>query len=477
MLYGGAAGGGKSDLGLGLAGTRHRKTLYLRREIPQLTDVMARVPDIYGANQKSRGNASTKIINWDGIPRVLEFGSVPHEKDVRRWKGRPHGLKFFDELAEFTKFIFEFLIGWLRSVDPKEHCRVIGGCNPPTSVEGEWVIDYWAPWLDDKYSNPALPGELRWFAKIDDKDVECESRAPISWKGELHYPLSRSFIPAHLADNPFLAKGNYSRVLQNLPEPLRSQLLYGDWNAGKVDHVWQVIPTAWIEIAMERWQELHAKDWRPATPMTALGVDVARGGKAQTAIAPRWDWYVGELITHPGSDTPNGPVVAQYVVDVLNELASGDGPYINIDILGPGSSPYDLLDQLGFEIYPVNTGEGCEYRDRTGRLGMANLRAWSLWHLRELLDPDHGEPIALPPDRDLKADLAAPHWSLTARGILIEDKGDVAERLSRSVDKGDAVALAFLPPRGRKGLALVGDQREGLANYEADIRRLGPSKK
>jgi hypothetical protein len=44
-------------------------------------------------------------------------------------------------------------------------------------------------------------------------------------------------------------------TLQSLPEPLRSQMLYGDFRAGVQDDPWQVVPTAWVEAAMARWKK------------------------------------------------------------------------------------------------------------------------------------------------------------------------------------------------------------------------------
>ena len=67
-----------------------------------------------------------------------------------------------------------------------------------------------------------------------------------------------------------------------------------------------------------------------------------------------------------------------------------------------------------------------------------------------MLDPETGMDVALPPSRTLKADLAAPKWQMTARGIQVEGKfseckdgfGDIKSRLGRSPDEGDAVVLA-----------------------------------
>ena len=119
--------------------------------------------------------------------------------------------------------------------------------NPPTYAEGEWVIRYWAPWLSTSYPYPAEPGELRWFATIDGKDVEVESGKRFGYKGESIQPLSRTFIPAFLKDNPYLANTSYEAVLQGLPEPLRSQLLHGLFTTTRPDLPYQVIPTEWVK--------------------------------------------------------------------------------------------------------------------------------------------------------------------------------------------------------------------------------------
>ena len=53
-------------------------------------------------------------------------------------------------------------------------------------------------------------------------------------------------------------KTDYLDRLQNTPEPLRSQLLYGDFGISQVDDLWQVIPTAWVRAAQARWNQEKA---------------------------------------------------------------------------------------------------------------------------------------------------------------------------------------------------------------------------
>ncbi len=174
-FYGGAAGGGKTDLLLGLALTRHKRSIIFRREYTQLRAIEDRAIEIVGHR---RGyNASDKIWNLpDG--RRLELGAAARPGDEQKFQGRPHDLKAFDEIGHFTESQFRFLRGWLRSTDPGQRCRVVATGNPPTSTEGDWVIRHWAPWLDQQHANPARPGELRWFAVVDGAEVEVENAGP-----------------------------------------------------------------------------------------------------------------------------------------------------------------------------------------------------------------------------------------------------------------------------------------------------------
>jgi hypothetical protein len=47
-------------------------------------------------------------------------------------------------------------------------------------VEGEWVIRRWAPWLDQTHKDKAKPGELRWYAMVDGKEVERPNGRPFA---------------------------------------------------------------------------------------------------------------------------------------------------------------------------------------------------------------------------------------------------------------------------------------------------------
>lgn len=447
--YGGAAGGGKSDLVAGKILTKHKRALVIRREKAQTEGIIQRLTEIIGHGD---GFNSQKAI-WrvpEANEPIIEFGGLDNLGDERRWQGRPHDIKAFDEVTEMRESQVRFIMGWTRSNDPNVRPQVLMTFNPPTTAEGRWVLDFFGPWLDRKYPNPAQPGELRWFTTIAGKDVEVPDRRPfvLGEDGERVYdfdpddytpelilvPKSRTFIPARLTDNPYYMATGYMSTLQALPEPLRSQMLYGDFNAGIEDDPWQVIPTTWVEQAMARW----VKPTRiPA--MSSMGVDVARGGKDQTVISRRHDMWFDTLQCHAGKDTPDGPSIAGLVIAGLRNRAP-----IHIDVIGVGSSPYDFLRQANQQVIGVNVSEKAFGTDKSGRLTFFNQRSELWWKMREALDPNNNTGVMLPMDKELLADLCAPKWEIQGSKIKVESREDIVSRIGRSPDRASAVILALM---------------------------------
>ena len=431
LFYGGAAGGGKSALLLAVARWEHYRSVIFRRVFPNLRGLEAMSREMY-APEIAYNEQQHRWKFKDG--RQLEFASLQYDKDVSNWQGQPHDLYGFDEITEFTEAQFRFVTGWNRTTRKGQRCRIICTGNPPTSQDGAWVIQFWGPWLDENHPNPAKPGELRWFTTVGGRDQEMPNGDPVLIDGELVTPRSRTFIPAKVADNPALAGTDYLATLQALPEPLRSKMLYGDFKAGAEDATNQIIPTEWVQAAQERW---NARE-QPTTPMTCLGVDVARGGKDKTVLTPRHGNWFGPAWTYPGKSTPDGPAVAALVLQHVTP-----GALVQVDVIGVGGSVYDFLkDREGLRVVPINGASSSESKDKSGMLGFMNKRAENWWKLREDLDPASGQDLALPPDPELRADLCAPTWKLTTRGILVESKEDIIGRIGRSPDKGDSLVYA-----------------------------------
>lgn len=456
--YGGAAGGGKTDLACGKALTSHRKVGIFRLNGTELTGVLDRITELLGGRNGYNGKDNIwRTRRVDGVAIQVEFGSFPNPDDEKKYQGRPHDLLVFDEAANMRESAVRFLLGWLRTTVPGQKCQALLTFNPPTTAEGRWIIQFFAPWLDKKHPNPAEPGELRYFATVDGKDVEVDSGKPFTHNGEVITPLSRTFIPSRISDNPYLMGTGYMAQLQSLPEPLRSQMLYGDFQAGMEDDPWQVVPTAWAEAAMARWK-------RPdkLAPMDSLGVDVARGGKDNTILARRHGMWFDEALAYPGTQTPDGPTIAGLVVAALRDRAP-----IHIDVIGVGSSPYDFLNEMGQQVLGVNVAESALGMDKSGRLRFKNQRSELWWRMREALDPANNTGIALPPDQRLLADLCAPTWKLVGQTVAVASREEILDKIGRSPDYASAYCLALMDTPKRSIMQELGryNKREDYDPY------------
>lgn len=436
LFYGGTAGGGKTDLLLGAALTEQEHSIIFRREAVQLIGLEERMTKILGTRNGYNSQSGLWRLPGD---RVMELGSVKDPDDWMKYQGRAHDLKGFDEITHFLELQFRTLIGWMRTDNPNVRQRVICAGNPPTSAEGEWVIRYWAPWLDPQHSNPAKPGELRWFVTDEQgKDMEVPGPEPVMVGKELMTPKSRTFISADVDDNLFLQITGYKATLQALPEPLRSQMLHGDFMAGRNDPVWQLIPTEWVKAAQARWKPRDAKG-----EMTALGFDPARGGIDKSCAARRHGQWFDELVSAPGIVTKDGPTAAAFVVPLVR-----NGACICVDSIGIGSSALDFIEGLNLNVYAVNGSESSNVMAKAGNLRFRNRRAEMYWLMREALDPTNPDPIALPPDLELLGDLTAVRYKVVTMGkdaaIQIRSKDEIREALGRSPDRGDSVAMTFV---------------------------------
>lgn len=435
-FYGGQAGGGKSDLLIGLGCTAHLDSLILRRLSGDAKSLAKRARKV--APRKSSYNGQDKILVLpDG--RSIEFGGLQLEDDKERHKGRARDLYGFDEICDFTESQYTFVIGWNRSAVPGQRCRVVATGNPPTRPEGFWVLRRWGAWLDPNHPRPAKPGEIRWYTTDDlGNEVEVDGRGPhvIENCAKPVYARSRTFIPSKVTDNPDLVRSGYQAQLDALPPELRAAYRDGNFQAEIRDDDWQAIPSAWIEAAQQRWENKIPS----RGGMTAMAVDVAPGGGDKRVLSWRYGpWFA--------------PLEAERVVDKTGRLTAAevvkhrrDRCPVVVDMGGGwGGDALIALKDNGIEVVAFNGVVKSHARTRDGKKQFVNKRAEAVWRFREALDPSQegGSAVALPPDPELKADLASYRWEDTASGILIEPKEDQKKRIGRSPDKGDAVIMCL----------------------------------
>lgn len=438
LLFGGEPGGSKTDLILGLAFNKHKRSLIMRRQYTDLDSIIDRAIAINGSKNGYNGSPPPSLKVGE---KTIQFGAAKSDDDVEQFMGRARDLLGLDEATQFTENQVRFLMGWVRSEDKNQRCRVVMATNPPLSSKGMWVIKMFAPWLDDTYHDPAKPGELRWVITTEDGDVWVDGPGLYPARGKMVRATSRSYIPSRLADNPFYSNGNYEATLDALPEHIRS-ILMGGFKASFKDAPNQVIPTLWIRDAQQRWRD----NQRPpqGVPMCAIAADCSGGGDDPLVLSPRYDNWFDKLIETPGKNIPKDAIGSFTVTQILKNRK--DDAQITLDMGGGyGSSAYEILskNELPVNAYKGNMKTVRRTKDR--QLKYFNVRAEAAWRLREELDPDQagGATICLPDDPVLLSDLCALTLDMEYEGIKVKSKEEVNEQLGRSTNRGDAVMMSW----------------------------------
>lgn len=433
LLYGGSAGSGKSFLTVGLASQEHTRSIIFRRESSQTDGLQEAGRQIIG--DTARFNGTDLEWTWpDG--RSLKLAGMQLVGDWNKHAGRERDLMAFDEAGEFLEQQVSSLMAWNRG-PTGQRCRIVFASNPPRSSDGAWIVNWFAPWLDRQFPRPAMPGELRYAAMVKGSPHWVDGPGEHVINGETYTALSFTFIPASLKDNPYRDTAEYRARLQSLPEPLRSQLLHGSFDAGAEDLPWQAIPTEWVRAAMQRWRPQPPL----GVPMCAIGVDVAQGGTDNTILARRYDSWFAALIAVPGADTKDGTDVAALVIKHRHDNAK-----VIIDVGGGwGGEAHGHLMRNQVDSVAYMGVKDSVKRTADRQLTFKNVRTEAYWRLREALNPDQlgGSPICLPDDRTLLADLTAPQYEVKANGIELEPKVKLVKRLGRSPDRGDAVVMCW----------------------------------
>jgi hypothetical protein len=208
-----------------------------------------------------------------------------------------------------------------------------------------------------------------------------------------------------------------------------------------------VIPLSWVEMSMRRWQEWSKAGKPEQDGKKTMGVDVARMGEDKTVFAMRQASVITSIHAYSKLST---------TATAGNIRAMCSGKLIHIEMDGGlGAAVYDMLREQNTPLLrPIIVGAKTFMRDRSKELQFANVRSAMWWNLRELLDPDSPEePIMLPPNDLLKGDLVTPTWKMMSNGtIQVEPKDEIAKRINRSTDYGDAVCLAFWKTSGGGGV-------------------------
>lgn len=218
ILYGGAAGGGKSDY-LVIEAARQvnipqYRGLILRRSVPELAQLIDRSMIIYPAIDKdARFNSTTHTWTFKSGAR-LQFGSLFRVQDKYKYQGLQYDFIGFDELTHFTWDEYSYLKSRNRANCKETRVYMRSTANPGGVGHG-WVKIY--------FVTAGKPYETVW---------NCDK--VIMPDGSLkNYYSSKTFIPATVFDNAALMENDpdYVKRLAQMNEADRNALLYGNWDS------------------------------------------------------------------------------------------------------------------------------------------------------------------------------------------------------------------------------------------------------
>lgn len=227
VLYGGAAGGGKSEALLvdavryvGRGYGKHYRAILFRRTFPELeSSLIPRAWQFY-PRLGGRYNSQRKQWRFPGGETVT-FGHLEHDLDVHSHQSAEYQFVGFDELTSFTEAQYLYLFSRVRSSHDVP-LRVRAGTNPGGPGHA-WVFARWGAWLDPQCLVLADPGQVLHFLRQKNGIETVVPRGTPLARG-------RTFIPARLEDNPPLARdGHYEANLQQLDPVTRERLRHGDW--------------------------------------------------------------------------------------------------------------------------------------------------------------------------------------------------------------------------------------------------------
>ena len=248
VLYGGAAGGGKSYAmlvdPLRYAHKKAHRALILRRSMPELREMIDKSRELYPlAFPGARFREVEKLWNFPSGAKV-EFGFLERDADVYRYQGQAYSWIGFDEITHLpTEFSWNYLASRLRTTDPEIKTYLRCTANPG-GVGSHWV--------KKRYIEPT------------DYNTSFEGSDG----------LTRKFIPAKLADNPYLAKdGVYEQMLKSLPPTQRRQLLEGNWDVAEGAAFTEFDPKVHIITPFEipiAWERLKGIDYGYASESCCL---------------------------------------------------------------------------------------------------------------------------------------------------------------------------------------------------------------
>ena len=263
VLYGGAAGGGKSyamlvDL-LRYADNPNHKALLLRRTLAELTELIEQSRKLYPRAFNGAVFRESKSTWMFPSGATAMFSYVDKDHDVTRYQGQAFTWIGVDELGHYpTPYVWTYLRSRLRTTDPSIETYMRASANP--GGQGGW-------WIKKMFIDPEPPNTPFWA-------IDTETGRTL-YNPRTRQPLfQRKFIPARLTDNPYLAEsGEYESMLLSLPEVERRRLLEGDWDVAEGAAFYEFDRSVHVVEPFEvpfSWPRVRAMDYGYSSPSCVL---------------------------------------------------------------------------------------------------------------------------------------------------------------------------------------------------------------
>ena len=367
VIYGGAAGGGKS-WGLLAEPLRHTEVrnfsaVVFRRKTVDITNPGGLWDESYNLYPAVGGKSKeTPRFEWSFPSGAkVRFAHLEHDKNKLDWQGAQVPLLCFDELTHFEETQFWYLLSRNRSacgVKPYVRCTT----NPDAD---SWVANLVDWWIDPStgYAIPERSGIVRWFVRMGESLIWGEEPEDLlEYTDDTGMPIppkSFTFIPSSLGDNQILMEidPGYRANLMALGTVERERLLKGNWKIRPAAGLY--FQKSWIkeEISMDALPSnlRLARGWDlAATEDTGAGnVDWTCGTKM--GISPQKTIFVIDHVFHrysPGK-----------VKKLLKETAEADG--IQTQIAVP-QDPGQAGKSQSADLARTLVGFNCRFKSTTG---------------------------------------------------------------------------------------------------------------
>lgn len=367
VLYGGAAGSGKSYAILAdpvrYFNNGNFRGILFRRTNDELRELIWKSREMYGALYKNAKWSEQKSTWTFPSGATMWVTYLDRDDDLQRYTGQSFSWIGFDELTHWpTPVPWNYMRSRLRTTDTSLPLFMRATCNPG-NVGGKWV--------KAMFVDPATPGEAFWATDIE-KGTTLVYPKGHPREGE---PLfKRRFIPANLRDNPYLMQtDDYMANLMSLPEIQRRQLLEGDWDVAEgamfdefKRHIHVIDPFP----VPAHWPRFRAADWGYKSPACCLWF----------AVGPDGELYVYRELY----------VTNHTSVEFANKvLEMEEGENVRYGILDV--SAWNQRGDTGPSIAEQMIQYGCRWRP-SDRSKNSRANGWMELHRRLRVDPETEEP-------------------------------------------------------------------------------------